>query len=161
MSTTPVTAASTTSTTPTTSVVNNSSQLGKDDFLKLLVAQLKNQDPANPMDSSQFMGQLAQFSSLEQMTNMAQGIDSLGTSQSVSQGVALIGHQLVYSRSDGSTATGVADGISVVNGQVQIDVQGETVLPGSILGVGPLATSTDTSTSTTSPSASSGTTPTP
>ena len=59
---------------PTTSVVNNSpgAQLGKDDFLKLLVAQLQNQDPSNPTDGTQFMGQLAQFSSLEQMTNVSQ-----------------------------------------------------------------------------------------
>jgi flagellar basal-body rod modification protein FlgD len=150
MSTTPV-SNNATSTQPTTNVVNQSSQLGKDDFLKLLVAQLKNQDPANPMDSSQFMGQLAQFSSLEQMTNMAQGIDSLGVSQAVSQGVALIGHQLIYSRADGTTATGVADGISVVNGQVQIDVQGETVLPSTILGVGPAAPASGTASTPTTP----------
>lgn len=54
-----------------------SSSLDKDAFLQLLVAQLQNQDPLNPMDDKEFIAQLAQFSSLEQMSNIADGIDSL------------------------------------------------------------------------------------
>ena len=48
--------------------------LGKDDFLNLLITKLQNQDPLNPMQDEDFVAQLAQFSSLEQMTNIAQGI---------------------------------------------------------------------------------------
>ena len=51
--------------------------LGKDAFLKLLVTQLQNQDPLNPMDDKEFIAQLAQFSSLEQMSNVAEGINAL------------------------------------------------------------------------------------
>ena len=50
-----------------------SSVLGKDAFLELLVTQLQNQDPLNPMDDKEFIAQLAQFSSLEQMSNVADG----------------------------------------------------------------------------------------
>lgn len=48
--------------------------LGKDDFLKLLVSKLQNQDPMKPMDDESFVAELAQFSSLEQMNNIAEGI---------------------------------------------------------------------------------------
>lgn len=51
--------------------------LGKDAFLKLLVTQLQHQDPLNPLDDKEFIAQLAQFSSLEQMNNISEGITSL------------------------------------------------------------------------------------
>ncbi len=54
-----------------------SSSLDKDAFLQLLVTQLQNQDPLNPMDDKEFIAQLAQFSSLEQMSNVSDGIESL------------------------------------------------------------------------------------
>jgi flagellar basal-body rod modification protein FlgD len=54
--------------------------MGKDDFLKMLIAQLKNQDPLNPLDGSNFAAQLAQFSSLEQLQNMNTKLQTLGTS---------------------------------------------------------------------------------
>ena len=52
-------------------------QLGKDDFLKILAAEMQYQNPMNSMDDKQFIAQLAQFSSLEQMQNMAEGFASL------------------------------------------------------------------------------------
>lgn len=51
--------------------------LGKDDFLKILMVQLQNQDPMNPMQDKDFIAQMATFSSLEQMTNMSKSIDQL------------------------------------------------------------------------------------
>jgi len=52
-------------------------ELGKDDFLKLLITQLSNQDPMKPMDDTQFIAQLAQFSSLEQMQQVNSGLGSI------------------------------------------------------------------------------------
>ncbi|MFO7861567.1 MAG: flagellar hook capping FlgD N-terminal domain-containing protein [Desulfosalsimonas sp.] len=53
--------------------------LGKDDFLKLLVSQLEHQDPLNPSDPTEFTAQLAQFSSLEQLTNISESMESINT----------------------------------------------------------------------------------
>lgn len=53
-----------------TTLTGTNSDLGKDDFLQLLVAQLSNQDPMNPQDGAQFVAQLAQFSSLEQLISI-------------------------------------------------------------------------------------------
>ena len=69
-----------TSSTSQTSTTNNT--LGKDDFLKLFMAQLKAQDPLSPMDTSQFTSQLAQFSALEQLTNINTQLGDVLSSQS-------------------------------------------------------------------------------
>lgn len=58
-------------------------QLGESDFLKLLVTQLQNQDPTNPMDNQQFVAQLATFSSLQQLISINDAVTKLaGSSQS-------------------------------------------------------------------------------
>ncbi|MFO7445019.1 MAG: flagellar hook capping FlgD N-terminal domain-containing protein [Ignavibacteriaceae bacterium] len=53
------------------------SELGKDDFLKLMITQLRYQDPMNPLDSNEYSAQLAQFSSLEQLTNLNENLTSM------------------------------------------------------------------------------------
>jgi flagellar basal-body rod modification protein FlgD len=61
----------------------SSTEFGKDEFLKLLVAQLKNQDPMNPMDNQEFVSQLATFTSLEQLMSINKGVSKLaGTDDS-------------------------------------------------------------------------------
>lgn len=72
------------------------SVLGKDAFLKLLVAQLKYQDPMKPSDSTQFMAQTAQFSMLEQLTNMSKQNDVVLASQQSQTAAGLIGRFVTY-----------------------------------------------------------------
>lgn len=59
--------------------------LGKDAFLQILITQLQNQDPSNPMDDREFIAQMAQFSSLEQMQNMTKAMQELLESQKETQ----------------------------------------------------------------------------
>jgi len=122
----------------TTNVVNASAgaQLGKDDFLKLLIAQLQHQDPTSPMDSNAFMGQLAQFSQLEQTTNMAESVGQLMTATAVTQGVDLIGRNVTFARADGSVGSGIAQSIAIADGAVWIHVGSEIVSPSDVMSVG-------------------------
>src|SRR5688572_12996442 len=73
--------------------------LGKDDFLKMLVTQMRYQDPLNPMDNTQMMAQMAQFSQLEQMLNMTKSFTMM-------QGVSMLGRNILATATDGSQITG-------------------------------------------------------
>lgn len=94
--------------------------LGKDDFLKLLITQLSNQDPTSPMDNTQFIAQMAQFSSLEQMTNMNQEFGKLNNMLVSSQAVGTIG-KTVDVDVGGVKTTGTVDAVTYGNNpQVRI-----------------------------------------
>ena len=130
----PTTAAATAATTSTTSTkktdAGGNQVLGKDDFLKLMVAQMKNQDPMNPADDKDNIAQMAQFSSLEQITNLATAVQDLSNRMSLTQNVGLLGHDVTYTKDDGSSTSGAVDGLQIkadgsatlsVGGQVGID----------------------------------------
>ncbi len=86
-----------------------SSQLGKDDFLKLLITQLQNQDPTSPMEDTQFISQMAQFSSLEQMTNMSSSFEKLSNYISGSEAVSTLGKTVELNVGD-TTTKGIVEG---------------------------------------------------
>jgi flagellar basal-body rod modification protein FlgD len=80
-----------------------SGELGKDEFLKLLMAQIKNQDPLDPMDDKEFISQMTTFSSLEQMMNMNNSIQQLVQNQTVSPVIQyshMIGKEVSYYKLD-------------------------------------------------------------
>jgi flagellar basal-body rod modification protein FlgD len=94
------------------SAVSQGSILDKDDFLLLLVAQLKAQDPLKPMDSTQFTAQLAQFSSLEQLYNVNDNLEYLQLYQASlnnSQAVSLIGKSIRAAGNAIAARDGIAD----------------------------------------------------
>lgn len=97
-----------------------SQSLGKDDFLKLLITQLSNQDPTSPMENTEFIAQMAQFSSLEQMTNMNQEFSKLNAMMVSSQGVNTIGKIVDINLGD-TTTTGKVEAVTYgANPQVRI-----------------------------------------
>lgn len=69
-------------------------KLNYDSFLRLLVAEMKNQDPTEPKDTSQYLSQLASFSAVEQGVNTNKKLDSLMTAMQLSQADSLIGHTI-------------------------------------------------------------------
>src|SRR4051794_22880609 len=114
-------------------VANPKASLGKDDFLKLLTTQLGHQDPMSPMDDKDFMGQMAQFSALEQTTNMATALSNLATSSQVSQGVSLIGRTVDWVDTDTqTTGFGQVSGVSMKDGKVLVQVGSDEVSPSAI-----------------------------
>jgi len=74
--------------------LDTSEGLGKDDFMKILIAQLTHQDPTEPMKDTEFIAQMAQFSTLEQITNMTQDFNKLAGILSSSQALGLLGRTI-------------------------------------------------------------------
>lgn len=95
------------------------SSLGKDDFLRLLMTQLQNQDPTNPMDSQQFAAQLAQFNTVEQLTNLNDGMTSLNNTQ---QAVGNAMSNTMAASLTGKVVKGQSDALQVTPGK-NTDVQ--------------------------------------
>ena len=133
-----VTSTTPTTQTPSTSAPKNTAvdaMLGKDDFLKLLVSQLQHQDPMNPVDDKDFMGQMAQFTSVEQLTNMATAIDRMSIASQSTQSVALIGKTVSWKKEDGTTGEGIATSVSFADGAIKIAVGDAQVAPNEIVSV--------------------------
>lgn len=117
----PQTASSATSGTNNTLDYNN--------FLELLVAQLKNQDPTNPSDPTAFVSQLASFSSVEQQVNTNSKLDALLTQSELSQGASIIGRTVTSA--DGSVSGNVAAVEITSSGVSAILANGQTLSLGA------------------------------
>jgi flagellar basal-body rod modification protein FlgD len=88
-----------------------SQSLGKDDFIKILITQLTHQDPTAPMEDKEFIAQMAQFSSLEQITNMAQDFNRLTNLLMGSEATAALGKKVDIVEGD-RMVSGVVKAIS-------------------------------------------------
>lgn len=99
-----------------------SSTIGQEDFLKILLTQLNYQDPLKPLDNQEFLAQMAQFSSLEQTRQLNDKIDSLLTIQSTGQSIGLLGKTVDVTTSTGTT-TGQVTTLTFKDGQAQMTVK--------------------------------------
>ncbi len=120
--------------------------LGKDDFLKILMVQLQNQDPTNPLQDKDFIAQMATFSSLEQMTNMSKSMDKFVQMQEQNTIVSysqFVGKEVTWHKLDETqdptsedavqTGTGVIDSVKFVNNSVVFVMEdGSTLEPANI-----------------------------
>lgn len=120
--------------------------MGKDDFMKLLIAQLQNQDPTNPMQDTEFIAQMAQFSALEQSMNLATAFDRFADAQNQSQLIqynSFVGKNVRWHEMTGeigedgklvvNEGTGVIQSAKFVDGSVLFIMQdGKELTPGNI-----------------------------
>jgi flagellar basal-body rod modification protein FlgD len=124
------------------SEVKRTSVLGQEDFLKLLTAQLQYQDPMKPMENGEFMGQMAQFSTVSGITEMGESIDSLVNiyqGQQMSNSAAMIGKQALvdgnWAQLKGGELGGAIDLTTAAN-DVRIDIKSDTGEVMASLGLG-------------------------
>ena len=98
--------------------------LGKDQFLKLFVAQLQHQDPMNPMKDSEFMGQMASFSTLEQVSNLAAANERVASNLTSTSAIGLIGRTVSYVDENDQIQTGKVDKVTTAGGIPKLTVDG-------------------------------------
>lgn len=99
-----------------------SRELGKDDFLKLLMAQMTNQDPTSPMENTEFIAQMAQFTSLEQMTNMSNNFEKMAALINSSEAQSMLGRTVQIDLGAEQSTTGVVEAATRGNTpQVQVN----------------------------------------
>lgn len=103
----------------------NIGALGKDEFLRLLIAQLRQQDPLQPINDREFIAQLAQFSALEQMQNVAAAVEELARRQEVSAALGLVGKTVTVIGTDGKQVTGAVEAVRSTRAGVVLVVGGK------------------------------------
>src|SRR3954451_5492148 len=97
----------------TKSALTAGGTLGKDDFLKLLVGQLQHQDPMEPANDTEFIGQMAQFSALEQESNTADSTSQMAEQLGRTGALGLIGKTVTYTDAAGATHTGAVEQVDI------------------------------------------------
>jgi flagellar basal-body rod modification protein FlgD len=108
--------------------------LDQDDFLKLLIVQLTQQDPLSPIQDTEFISQMAQFSTLEQSKAMENNIASLRNELQLTQANALIGRSVQLLSGAGLVA-GTVSGVELASGTPKIVVNGQSYALSSLLSV--------------------------
>ena len=113
-----------------------SQSLSEQDFLNLLVTQMTQQDPLNPMTNQDLLAQMVQFSTLQSNTTTQSDLGQMTAGQTFSEADAMIGKQVsVQTDSNGDTAQGVVSGVDVSSGAPQIIVNGQSYSISQVLSV--------------------------
>lgn len=119
-----------------TSSVSSLSNVTADQFLQLLVTQLQNQDPLNPVDSSSFLSGIASLDTVDSISNLNASFSSMLQLEQLTSGSSLIGQTVAYTTGSGAAASGTVTGISVQNGQFMVDIGNTQVGLSQITGIG-------------------------
>jgi flagellar basal-body rod modification protein FlgD len=109
------------------------SEMDKDTFLKLLVAQLRYQDPTKPMDGAQFVAESAQFTTVEVLQKLQESQSQMLSFQSTMLSSGLIGKTVTATGADGTEITGLVESARVVAGQAYVMIKDEMVPVSSVV----------------------------
>ncbi len=101
--------------------------LDQADFMKLLITQLKSQDPTKPLDDKEFIGQMAQFTSLKQMNDLSESFKTMNREFTFTKAVSLVGKTISWVDDAGKYNTGPVDSIKVKNGDTFLNINGMEV----------------------------------
>jgi flagellar basal-body rod modification protein FlgD len=146
MTTVTGTSSSTATTAATASAsVTGSSQLDSDTFLKLLVAQLKYQDPTSPADATQFLSETAQFSVVQKLDALSTLDQKVLDASKAQTAAALIGQKVTYTDVAGTSHTGTVTGTTLGQQVPNLTVDGQVVSLDDITAVGTVSTTTGAS----------------
>ena len=115
-------------------VRENKSMLTQEDFLKLLTVQLQNQDPLKPMEDAQFMGQMAQFASLEQTKELTTTVGKLSSSLGFSSAQQFLGKNVTVLE-EGVDVSGTVSGLVMEDGLPKILMNNKTYATDKIIAV--------------------------
>lgn len=97
-------------------------EMGKDQFLQMLVTEMQNQDPLNPLDNTELVAQLAQFSALEQMQNVSRQVEGLRQENGLVSAIGLTNQQISAKLKDGRVAFGVVNSVLWEDGKIQLQI---------------------------------------
>ncbi len=111
-------------------------EIDKDAFMKLMVAQLKYQDPLSPADPQQFLAQSAQFSTVEKLEHIAIQVSEQTWAMALNTAGGLVGKEITFLRMDGTTGTGVVTSATTDPEGIVLNVGGEQVPLGAITQIG-------------------------
>ena len=109
--------------------------LGQDEFLGLLVTQMRNQDPLKPVSDTEFIAQMAQFSNLEQTKAMSSDIAQLRQSSAFTQATSLMDKQVRLLSGESTFTKGIVTDLAVRDGEVRLIVNGKTYELGQVVSV--------------------------
>ena len=110
-----------------TSAASGAKSLDENAFLKLLVAQMKYQDPSKPMDASQMMSQTATYTQIEKLSALVTAQQNLVSAQHIQTASALVGRTVTYTAPDGSTGTGVVSSATLTGSEPTLKVGNKDV----------------------------------
>lgn len=103
---------------------NETSYLDQQDFLELLVAQLQNQDPMDPLSNEEYFAQMTQFSMLNELSVLNGQVTQLAQADAITQAAGLLGREVTLTDQTGTSMTGVVDRVRRADSEIELSIDG-------------------------------------